>query len=63
MNRLQSLFNRLAGISGQGLWPPAAETLASRHRAFDALEKPACWRRRPPNPVTPAVLRTRRNTS
>lgn len=42
LNRLQSLFNRLAGVSDasdRGLSGFLSQSLA-------ALEKPACWRRR-----------------
>lgn len=46
LNRLQSLFNRLAGI-------PEYVTDDRLHpqRSFAALHKPACWRRRPRKPA------------
>lgn len=47
-DRLQSLFNRLAGVSG-----PLAANLYSEAKPFPfaALERPACWRRRAKNPL------------
>jgi hypothetical protein len=42
LNRLQSLFNRLAGVSD------SADRVLSGYpsQSLAALEKPACWRRR-----------------
>lgn len=44
LNRLQSLFNRLAGVPDH-----VAYDLARPYKSFAALQKPACWRRRPRN--------------
>lgn len=49
LNRLQSLFNRLAGVPDD-----AIGGYAHPRRSFAALHKPACWRRRPRKPVVTA---------
>lgn len=61
MNRLQSLFNRLAGISDHEFRQPAGESPATRHRHFAALEKPACWRRTPRDGAVAPILKSRRS--
>jgi hypothetical protein len=45
LNRLQSLFNRLAGIADQPEMFHAKNGTSSQPQSFAALEKPACWRR------------------
>lgn len=58
MNRLQSLFNRLAGISNREVSLLAENGRNCQSVSFSALEKPACWRRRSRNPaLTPGVSR------
>lgn len=45
MNRLQQLFERLAGVHRQDSL--ARDSIFSQPpREFAALEKPACWRRK-----------------
>ncbi|MBS1191848.1 MAG: hypothetical protein H6R10_3640 [Rhodocyclaceae bacterium] len=44
INRLQSLFNRLAGVSDYPALSRNGQGLQSQ--SFADLEKPACWRRR-----------------
>lgn len=43
LNRLQSLFNRLAGVPDTMM-----ASCDHRQRSYAALDKPACWRRRSP---------------
>ncbi len=47
MNRLQSLFNRLAGIATlEAEMRSRAHAIYCVRESMDALETPACWRRK-----------------
>ncbi|MDD2743321.1 MAG: hypothetical protein PHV02_13695 [Rhodocyclaceae bacterium] len=47
MNRLQSLFNRLAGIATlEAEMRSRADTIYCVRESKDDLETPACWRRK-----------------
>ena len=47
MNRLQSLFNRLAGIATLEVeMRSRAHAIYCVRESMDALETPACWRRK-----------------